>query len=355
MSAWLFQDHRQKEKLGAKCPWSVGWIDPEGKRKSKRIGAKSLAEKFARKVEGQLASNTYQDVKRKGWAEFRTDYEGKVASGSSSGNQLSIKIALDHFQRLIKPVSMAAIKTTTIDTYRAARQAEGVSVATVNKELRHLKAALRVAHEWKMIAEVPKVRMLREPEKIPRFVTQEHFTVIYNACDAAAEPSSLPCPAGDWWRALLVLLFMTGWRIGQALALKWEDVDMEAGTAKTQAEDNKGKRDAIIGIHPLVVEHIRKIRGFYPAVFPWLKNERELWNVFHKIQEAAGISEPYYGFHDLRRTFATMNAESMTADALQKLMQHKSYTTTQRYINLAHQVKSAVANLHVPDVLRKAN
>ncbi len=156
MSAWLFQDHRQKQKLGDKCPWSVGWVDPDGKRKSKRIGAKSLAEKFARKMEGQLAAGTYQDVKRQGWAEFRKDYETKVASATSSGNQLSIKIALDHFQRLAKPVSMAAIKTTTIDTFRAARQAEGVSVATVNKELRHIKAALRVGHEWKLIREVPK-------------------------------------------------------------------------------------------------------------------------------------------------------------------------------------------------------
>ena len=42
MKAWLFQDHRQKVKLGEdKCPWSVGWIDPEGKRRSKRIGSKT--------------------------------------------------------------------------------------------------------------------------------------------------------------------------------------------------------------------------------------------------------------------------------------------------------------------------
>jgi integrase len=139
------------------------------------------------------------------------------------------------------------------------------------------------------------------------------------------------------------------------LALQWSDVDLEAGTARTQAEDNKGKRDAIIGIHAVVVEHLRKIRGFRPEVFPWLQNARDIWPFFHEIQEAAGIAEPYYGFHDLRRGFATVNAENMTADALQRLMQHRSYTTTQRYINLAHQVKAAVANLHVPDVLRQRN
>ena len=52
MKAWLFQDNRQKTRLGDKCPWSVGWFDPDGK-KSKRIGCKSNAEKFARKIEGQ--------------------------------------------------------------------------------------------------------------------------------------------------------------------------------------------------------------------------------------------------------------------------------------------------------------
>ncbi len=42
----------------------------------------------------------------------------------------------------------------------------------------------------------------------------------------------------------------------------------------------------------------------------------------------------------------------MTADALQSLMRHKSYSTTQRYINLANQVNRAVEGLHVPEVLR---
>lgn len=35
-------------------------------------------------------------------------------------------------------------------------------------------------------------------------------------------------------------------------------------------------------------------------------------------------------------------------------MRHKSYQTTQVYINLARQMDEAVASLHVPEVLRKA-
>ena len=39
-----------------------------------------------------------------------------------------------------------------------------------------------------------------------------------------------------------------------------------------------------------------------------------------------------------------------TPDALQALMQHKDYQTTQRYINMARQLNPAVAELYVPAV-----
>ncbi len=57
-----------------------------------------------------------------------------------------------------------------------------------------------------------------------------------------------------------------------------------------------------------------------------------------------------YGFYDPRRACATMNAERLTLDALQALLQHKDYKTTQRYTNIARQLTPAVGNLLVPDV-----
>ena len=140
---------------------------------------------------------------------------------------------------------------------------------------------------------------------------------------------------------------------------------MDAGTAITRADDNKGRRDELVPLHPVVVEHLRSIHSFERVVFPWFSNRRSLWTEFHRIQEAAGIHLPcnkkhkhtaachFYGFHDLRRAFATVNAESMTGDALQRLMRHRDYSTTQRYINMAGQLGRAVENLHVPEVLRR--
>jgi integrase len=279
--------------------------------------------------------------------------------------------ALDHFERIINPKRVLRIKTQTIDDYIAKRRQEPgrrkgdlVSPATVNKELRHLRAVLRIAHDWGYLPTMPRFRMLREPVELPTHVTPEHFAKIYEACDQARMPEGMPFSPADWWRALLVMDYMTGWRIGELLALPKEDLDLEAGTAVTRHEDNKGKRDERIKRHPVVMEHLRKLTHFGPKVFPWNHHERTLYDEYARIQEAAGIHLPcraehehtrlchVYGFHDGRRAFATMNADKLSADALQPLMRYKSYATTQKYINMARQMDDAVKVLHVPEVLR---
>src|SRR5262249_50274707 len=151
---------------------------------------------------------------------------------------------------------------------------------------------------------------------------------------------------------------------GDMLALRRDRLDLDAGTAISLAEDNKGKRDERVKLHAVVIDHLRKLAGFSPMVFPWNHDGRTLYTQFVRIQEAATIKQPcgcehkhtrychVYGFHDLRRAFATMNADKLTPDALQALMRHKSYQTTQKYINMARQMDKAVASLHVPEVLR---
>lgn len=361
MKAWVFQDHRAKVKLGSKAKWSVGWIDPDGHKRSKRIGSKSMAEKFRRKVEGQLAAGTYEGENRKLWADFRRLYEGRIMSGMEPGTREVTKYAIKHFERIVHPVKIKAVTSEAFAKYVAVRRHEPcrkgglpVSPATVNRELRHLRAVVRKAHRWGWLPKLPEIEFLREPGKLTVYVTPEHFDLIYRHADTARLPDGPT--AGDWWRGLLVTAFMTGWRIGALLALRREDVDLEAGTAFSRAEDTKGKRDQLVPLHPIVVEHLRKLPGFSSTFFPWPGSPSLLREVFGEIQQAAGVrpvgTKARYTFHDLRRGFASMNADKVTPDVLQTLMQHKSYTTTQRYIALARQLQPAVQGLFVPQSTR---
>jgi integrase len=377
--AWTFQDINQVRKHGAaKASWYVGWLDPEGRRKSKSCGpgaiGRSTAKKLRDKIIAELLEGTYRrSDDKKTWQEFREKFGQRIAEGMLPSSRRVVLDALNQFQRIIDPRFMKGIKTATIDDFISRRrtdpgkkQGDVISPASVNKELRCIKLALRMANEWEYLAEVPRFHMVKESGKLPTYVTGDHFAAIYAACDKATLPAGQPFQPTDWWRGLVVTAYMTGWRVGDLLGLRRDDVDLAKGAAISRAENNKGKRDERVNLHPVVVEHLKRLAGFDSCVFPWPYNLRRLYAESARIQEAAGIKLPCskqhehtrfchtYGFHDFRRAFATMNADKLSADALQSLMRHKSYTTTQRYINMARQMDAAVASLHVPDVLRVA-
>lgn len=388
--AWVHQLKKQVEAKGAdSASWYVSWYDPDGNLRTKSCGpgkiGKAAAKQLADITHSQLVTGTYQTKARATWEKLRSDYMAKVASRFDEPSRLAAEIALKNFERVAKPKFVMAIRAEMIDEFTSKRLKEfaskgkaddteadkqsraTVSPATVNKELRYIRLILNVAEEWGMIPKVPKVRFLKVPKKLPTFIPPEHFTAIYKACDVAKRPSTVPnvSPA-DWWRGLLVTGYMTGWRIGQLLSLKWDDVDLEEGFATSRAEviGNKGKREIRIPLHPIVIVHMKKLRGgFDEHIFPWNQNKRDLWPEFHVIQEAARLDDGSpvpkggkhgrrYGFHDVRRGFATENIESMDLFELQNLMQHKSLETTKEYVNMVKRLKKTVTKIFVPPNLQ---
>jgi len=233
-----------------------------------------------------------------------------------------------------------------------------------------LKAILNVALDWGHLSKLPKFRRLKEFDQIGTVITPEHFQLVYESCKVTTKPMGLQCPPADWWRALLVFAITTGWRIDEILSFRREDMNVETGEILTRASDNKGGRDDLDFLPEASCSHIRQILGFSPLVFEWPHHRRTLDTQFHGIQQVAGIHLPcrdprlhectdacyLYGFHSLRRGYATLNLDRMSAPVLQKKMRHKSFKTTLRYIELANKMQKAVEDVYVPDFLdRKAN
>lgn len=335
-----------------------------------------MAEKFQRKVEGELAAGSYQSVCRKSWADFVIEYKAKILPRQAPRTQRVTESAIEHFERIVKPAKAGTIRTQDIDNYVAVRQTEDgkkpkskVSPATINRELRHLKSILRIAHEWGYLPVVPKLRKLREDQRIGAVITPEHFQAIYEACDNATMPRGLACAHGDWWRGLLTFAITTGWRIDEILSFRRDDFDRTTGAITTRAADNKGSRDDMDYLPPAALELVKLVAGFGTFVFEWPHNDRLLWDEFKRIQKAAGVKLvcqrarehectdacDYYGFHALRRGYATLNAERLPAAVLQKKMRHKSFTTTLRYIGLADKMKKSADQVYVPEFLKTAS
>ena len=222
-------------------------------------------------------------------------------------------------------------------------------------------AALHKAKEWKQLAEVPAKPRILGDTLDKRFVTEEHFVALLDTLRDKPDAVWLPnCAAvnytaADWWSALLVYLWITGMRITATLSLRWEDIDLVQGLAKSRACDNKGRRDSLAVI-TAAVPLLERIRGFGDLVFPWTNGHGALWATFHRLQATAGIDlvctrgcDPHtpacskYGFHDFRRSLATMNVGVASNEALQSQMGHRSFQTTQRYVTYAKAHRPAFA------------
>jgi integrase len=215
-------------------------VRPRGQERCKSCGpgerGKRNAEKLRRKVEARLLTGAYQGAAKALWKDFRKEWEAKVGASMEPHTRDLTVDALNHFERLCNPVRTHFIGAQRIDHSVAKRRQERgrrrgslVSPAAVNKELRHIRAALNVGKDWGYLPAAPRFRMLREPGRLPRHVAGDHFAAIYKACDSARMRDLPNLSAPDWWRALLTVGYMTGWRIGDLLAMRREDLDLEAG------------------------------------------------------------------------------------------------------------------------------
>lgn len=132
-----------------------------------------------------------------------------------------------------------------------------------------------------------------------------------------------------------IILFMiyTGWRIGEALSLRKEEIDFEkgfmVGGLKTEAGRNR--------IVPFP-ESVPEIKGFVRKWYEESKTEKLLnFDVsnfrkrqFYPVLEELGINtEPKLTPHSCRHTFATLSADcGIRPEKLQKIIGHVKYETT---------------------------
>src|SRR5262249_13139184 len=88
-----------------------------------------------------------------------------------------------------------------------------VSPASVNRALATLRRLLHLARDWRVVDRVPRIRMLNG-EQNREFVL--HHSEEHQYFDFA------PQPLND----IALLIIDTGLRVGEALALRWRDVQL---------------------------------------------------------------------------------------------------------------------------------
>ncbi|WP_442485813.1 tyrosine-type recombinase/integrase [Aeoliella sp. SH292] len=381
MTVRVFQKARERKKLGVKsCPWWIEWRDPASDRKlCKKIGPKKLAKEAADAKLAQLIKRETGVTEDKPWTEFIGGYDTRHIQTelTSEASRVEVRRVVKRFGEMMKPKFVKSIDETMLDQYVAKRRKQRgqkpgskLSVGTIRKDIRTLLAALNKAKRWRYIDRLPEMSKVKgiEPEK--RFVTEEHFTDMLAALGKAPCPVSFPVgfeyggawtPA-QWWSALLMSAWITGMRRGALLALKWADVDLAAGTAKSRGKDNKGKRTHLVKLGP-AGELLKSLEGSDARVFPWDHALTWFDAQLLAIQTTAGIKLPCivegehectpscfaYSMHDFRRAHATYHYGKVSDRDLQEQMGHANFATTRSYAKYAKAHQNAAYAYHLPE------
>jgi integrase/DNA-binding XRE family transcriptional regulator len=267
------------------------------------------------------------------WQRFRRMFELEGTLGLKDRTREDYRLSLDCFDRVAKPKKLKTVTERTITRYAGRMREFGRSPATINHHLRVLRTALMWAHEQRIIAETPRIRMLRTPKKLPRIVNEEEFHRLL-----AAAPDHR-------WTALFLTALYTGMRLGELHALEWHDVDFANLRVLLRAEVNKGSRDEWIPLYPGLVPVLEALGRDSERVF--MLGYSRINGVCKRVREIAMKAGVRCGMHDLRRSCASwLSAKGVPLQIVQRLLRHSDPRVTMSYYtNVESSLSEAIAKL----------
>jgi integrase len=161
---------------------------------------------------------------------------GRQGTGLAPKTQEEMRWALDHLLEHFASMPVAAITIADVDGYRLAKVSQGrLSASSINKTLTTLAAILEMAVEYELITRNPakgrRRRLAAARPSRPWLDRAEHIRALLHA---AGELDEQATHRRRQRRVLLATLIFAGLRIGEALSLRWEDIDLAAGTIRVR-------------------------------------------------------------------------------------------------------------------------
>ncbi len=244
------------------------------------------------------------------------------------------------------------LNDSAVANYRLARQAEGASAQTINKELMLLAAAGKLAITQGKIGRLPWNKIdraidrhvdeawgyLKDPEIDILLDVLKHGTFKKVRKKNGRDYPLNVQPNLPMWR-MITFLLNTGARRGEMFALKWADVSLESDTIRLvsskSAKNGKSAKVRYVPINESLRELFESMTAGAPQehVFP---RDINLRRKFKLALHWAGL--PEYRVHDLRHTFAShLVINGTPLYTVSKLLGHSSIEVTQRYAHLGNE------------------
>lgn len=140
--------------------------------------------------------------------------------------------------------------------------------------------------------------------------------------------------------AMVSILFFTGIRKSELLALHVRDVDLDRNILTIRGATSKSKRTRLIPINPILRIHLkdylnerRRIKSEYLLVSSTTGNQLTQHGIKKWVVRLRKNSGVYFHLHQFRHTFACNLAKNnISLPNLQRLMGHVDLRMTERYV-----------------------
>lgn len=219
------------------------------------------------------------------------------------------------------------ITVKAVNAYRVAREWDGVSLGTIDREIGVLVAALNHAKKTGVLSSVPYIPRMPSSARRERVLSSDEVRLLVDTAKAMDRNVHTFC----------VIALTTSQRYGAIMGLRWSQIDWVRGTINfndhglTLPERRKGR--AHVPMTDDLKAHLlfRKLSAQSPYVMETGQG-RQLYCLRHAwrdVIEATGLKDVTP--HILRHTVATnLIGAEVSLERVSQLLGHKSVRTTQQ-------------------------
>ena len=238
---------------------------------------------------------------------------------------------------------LLAVQGHDIEAYIAARLADSKKATSSNRRLSVLKRFYQLALRQKQIASDPCLKLV-SARQAPRFV----HTLSEMQVEALLEAPDVREPLGLRDRTMLELMYASGLRVSELVALKSLELSLNDGVLRITG---KGAKTRLVPFgaqaRHWLERYLREARGVIldgqvdDALFVTRRGgpmtRQMFWVLIKKHAQKAGITAPLSP-HTLRHAFAThLLNHGADLRVVQLLLGHADISTTQIYTHVARE------------------
>ena len=271
----------------------------------------------------------------------------------SSDNTVASYIRdLNQFVLWLDSIPCVEVRDKTVNDYLGSLKEKGKSRATVSRCVATLKGFYAYLVMNGHIERSPMIGITTEraEKKLPSILTGEEVELLLE------QPESSDFK-GCRDKAMLELLYATGMRVSELLALNIDDVNLDAGVVRCRG----GNKERNVPMYPAAIEvlgnYIDVVREQLladpdeEALFVNMNGERMsrqgFWKLIKHYQEKANIEKDITP-HTLRHSFAAHLLENgADLKSIQEMLGHADISSTQVYVQ--------VVNKKIRDVYNKSH